>query len=521
MHNQKGASKISVLIIFFAVVFVVAVIGSFHFEKYQQLNYELSALVFRYDQSVNTTAEFKVKIKNLLNLKKFIRDPSDFIGKNWAGETNGLVQFRGNPTHTFYGTGPIGENLKVAWRFPESEMCGKSVVGRETKLWCGTGWTGQPVVWERKDSKTEVIFGAYDKAVHFLNAKNGERLREDFKVGDIIKGSVSLDPDGFPLLYFGSRDNKFRILSLNEGEEAKELWALDAYDVTPTIWNDDWDGNATVVDDVLYVGGENGWMFAIKLNREMDRKGKVSVDPKILMQFPLWTDGLLKDIGDEMVSIENSPAFYGGRVYVANGGGRVVGFDVADIQNRIAPIVFDYWLGDDIDSSIVIDGEGMLYVSAELDRDLGKNIGIGQITKLNPYLDNPVVWTVSVDNNFGSTKERGIWATPALYKDFLYVQSTKGKFIAIDTVDGGITWSATLPEHSWSSPLVVDDQLIVSRCDGEISFYDLSDPSKPNFLKNVKISDGCIESTPAVWNGKIYVGSRDGYFYAISGDKER
>ena len=29
---------------------------------------------------------------------------------------------------------------------------------------------------------------------------------------------------------------------------------------------------------------------------------------------------------------------------------------------------------------------------------------------------------------------------------------------------------------------------------------------------------GCVESTPAVWKGRIYVGNRDGFFYAI-GDR--
>ena len=162
----------------------------------------------------------------------------------------------------------------------------------------------------------------------------------------------------------------------------------------------------------------------------------------------------------------------------------------------------------------------MLYVSSERDRDISKNIGIGQITKLNPYLDSPVVWTVSVDNNLPEKSERGIWATPALYKNFLYTQSIGGEFMAIDTRDGKITWSEIIPEHSWSSPVVVDDELIVAKCNGEISFYDLSDPARPNFLRNVKISDGCIESTPVVWNGNLYVGSRDGYFYAIGEDKK-
>ncbi len=128
--------------------------------------------------------------------------PASVVGHPW-GTVTGLTMFRGNPTRTFYGTGPLPDGLDVLWRFPDTAMCGNSPVGGEPVVWCGTGWTGQPVVWERPDGVTEVIFGAYDKNVHFVNAETGERTRPDFYMGDIIKGSVVLDPDGYPLLYVG------------------------------------------------------------------------------------------------------------------------------------------------------------------------------------------------------------------------------------------------------------------------------------------------------------------------------
>lgn len=485
-----------------AVIFIVAHGKSF----YQKISAFAQTEEKEFISSTTNT------LKNLTNTH---RDPKDFVFKNWANKTKGLVQFRGNPTHTFHGTGPISNTFQTLWRFPDEPMCGTSTAHMITTLWCGSGWTGQPVVWEHENGTTEVIFGAYDKSIHFINAKTGKRTRQDFKVGDIIKGSVSLDPDGYPLLYSGSRDNKFRILSLNENEEAKELWSLDAYDVAPVLWNNDWDGNASIIDDILYIGGENSWMFAIKLNRSFRPDGTVAVDPKILMQFPLWTDKLLEDIGDTMVSIENSPAFYNNRVYIANGGGRVVGFDVSDIENKSVRVAFDYWLGDDIDASIVIDQDGMLYVSSERDRDISKDIGIGQITKLDPYAANPLVWSIAVDDSVSSQKQRGIWATPALYKDYLYVQTTDGTFMAIDTKNGKITWKGTLPDHSWSSPIIIDDKMIVATCKGYINLYDLREPAQPQFLTETSITESCIESTPAVWNGILYVGTRDGYFYAI------
>ena len=87
-----------------------------------------------------------------------------------VGSVDGLTMFRGNPTRTFYGEGPVPDDPTVLWSYPDSAMCGRSTVEGETDLWCGTGWTGQPVVWTRPDGITEVIIGAYDYAVHFIDA---------------------------------------------------------------------------------------------------------------------------------------------------------------------------------------------------------------------------------------------------------------------------------------------------------------------------------------------------------------
>ncbi|MGI9642459.1 MAG: hypothetical protein ACR2N9_06725 [Acidimicrobiia bacterium] len=194
------------------------------------------------------------------------------------GTVEGLTMFRGNPTRTFFGTGPISTTApERMWRYPDRAMTGESPVGNQPKVWSGTGWTGQPLVHELGDGTAELIFGAYDKQIHFLNADTGERLRPSYDMGDIIKGTVTLDPDGYPLLYAGSRDPRFRILAM-DGDEVREVWSLHAKAVEG-MWNDDWDSNPVVIDDMLYVGGENSWWFAIKLNRAYDEAGMVTVDP--------------------------------------------------------------------------------------------------------------------------------------------------------------------------------------------------------------------------------------------------
>ena len=122
-----------------------------------------------------------------------------------------------------------------------------------TTTWCGNGWTGQPVVWERPDGVTELMGGAYDHQFHFVDAATGERTRADIVTGDIVKGSPTIDPDGYPLVYFGSRDNRLRIVALDRADP-EVIWSYEApqaavqrrasrrqRDLLLGMWNDDWD----------------------------------------------------------------------------------------------------------------------------------------------------------------------------------------------------------------------------------------------------------------------------------------
>jgi hypothetical protein len=447
------------------------------------------------------------------------------------GSVNGLTMFRGNPTRTFFGSGPVPATTPDRlWRYPDNPMSGQSPVGNQPKTWSGTGWTGQPLVHERDDGRTEVIFGAYDKHIHFVDADTAEDLRAPFDMGDIIKGTVTLDPDGFPLLYAGSRDPRFRILAL-DGEEVHEVWSLHAKAVEG-MWNDDWDSNPVVVDDMLYVGGENSWWFAIKLNRGYDDEGRVTVDPKVVYQIPAWTDELFELLGRQH-SVENSTAVFEQKAYFATSGGRVVGVDLADIENGNGEVFFDWWMGDDIDSTITIDKDGFVYVVAHADHEKSNNTAarrvreVGQLVKLDTSvaIDDPltslapIVWSVEIPAARG--QDTGAWATPALHPDgLIFVPTDSGELLAIDTDTGETLWTESVGVNAWSSPAVVDDTLVIAvDCFSDQSglrAYDITDPLVPRELWTRPLATGgCLESTPAVWNGNIYVGSRDGFMYAF------
>jgi outer membrane protein assembly factor BamB len=443
--------------------------------------------------------------------------PGFTVGKPW-GETLGLTMFRGNPTRTFYGSGNVSAEPSVQWTYPDSAMCGSSSVGGETTVWCGTGWTGQPVVWERSDGITELIFGAYDHDVHFVNADTGEETRPSFSTSDIIKGSVTLDPDGYPLLYFGSRDNKLRIVALDR-DVPTLLWSMDATEVNG-IWNNDWDSNPVIVDDIMYEGGENGWFFGVALNRGYDADGLVTITPDVLLAMPGYNDELVSNSGRN-VSIESSVAVYDQRVYFTNSGGRVVGIDVSRIREGEAPIVFDYYTGGDIDATPAIDAEGMLYVSIEHEPsqmgsfEQSRNLEVGQLVKLDPYTDGePRVW--GVDLTVSGSADSGSWASPALYGGMVYLTTHQGNLLAVDGATGEVAWSAEVGFHSWSSPVVVNEVLLAATCLGDIRAYSLNDPRAPAPLWTVNLAGSCLESTPAIWDGWIYLGSRDGYMRGLS-----
>ena len=440
------------------------------------------------------------------------------VGIAPPGPVEGLLTFRGSPTRSFYGTGPVPADPVVVWSYPDSGgLCRRSTVGAETRTWCGLGWTGQPALFER-EGRLWTVFGALDGAVHFLDAATGETLLPRFQTGDIIKGSVTIDPDGFPLVYTGSRDNYFRVIAF-DGDRPRELWRLDATSVRPTRWNNDWDGSALVIDDHLFVGGENSRIHIVRLNRGFDGDGRVTADPELIFHAAGWDRELIAAVGDN-VSIENSVAISGDTLYFANSGGLVQGWDISGLTEGVDPErVFRYWVGDDVDATLVVDEDGMLYVGAEFERNTARSRELGQVLKLDPTRsgEDALVWSIAERQGL----ETGVWGTPALYGDFLIFGGEGGRLRAVRRATGEDVWSIDLGFHLWQSPVVVDDVLVMGNCSGVLRAFAL-DPggAAPEELWALPLDQGCIEATPAVWDGTIVIGTRSGRVYGID-DRNR
>jgi len=434
-------------------------------------------------------------------------DPAG-VGKPYGDKVTGLLTFRGNATRTYYGTGPVPRNQpELRWQFPRTDrLCSLSVDQRGPTQWCGSGFTGQPALFER-DGRTWMVVGAFDRALHFLDADTGERIIPSFPTGDIIKGSVTIDPDGYPLVYSGSRDNYLHIVSFDRGRPT-ELWKLSAKAVSPTKWNDDWDASPLIINDYLFEGGENSQFHIVKLNRSYGPDGKVRINPKLVFHTPGWDSQLLRDIGDSNVSIEGSAAIYGNTLYFANSGGLVQGWDLSSLAKGGTPKrVFRFWTGDDTDAAMVVDEAGALYVGVQYERGTARSKAVGQMMKLDPSKpDNPLVW--KLDDRGGHPA--GIWGTPALYQDIVVFVTTGGSVIGVDRMTGAERWRIRLGAQAWPSPVIVDGVLMVADCDGDLHAYDVAETTEaPTPLWTLE-TGSCIESTPAVWEGNLYFGTWGG-----------
>ena len=208
-------------------------------------------------------------------------------------ESAGADDVPGQSRAHYYGVGPVPRKApRVLWRYPRTgRMCSLSTdeTGRHT--WCGVGWTGQPNVIPKRDGHIELRFGAYDRGYHFLDAATGMPLRPTLMTGDLAKGSATSDPDGYPFTT-PARATTSCASSRSTGPGRRCLWQVNADTSVPkVVWNNDWDGAPLVVGDYLIEGGENSWLYVIRLNRGYDREGKVRVRPKIVRACRAGTSG--------------------------------------------------------------------------------------------------------------------------------------------------------------------------------------------------------------------------------------
>ncbi len=222
----------------------------------------------------------------------------------------------------------------VMWRF--GPMKGTSTNLGETTTWTGTGWTGQPCIFER-DGKTWVVFGAYDYKIHFLDAsyrrEAAPRLRRQRHLQGFGGG--------------GSRRLSAHLHGLSRQQVAHHRHRQGRADRTvqselrPTFPAAS--GTTTGIPACSSAtttrskAARTVTSTSSSSTAAYGSDGKVTVDPEIVLDFKGWTQKEISDIGSKDVGIENSPCLVGDRLYFTNSGGMVTCLDVSATLNELAP----------------------------------------------------------------------------------------------------------------------------------------------------------------------------------------
>ena len=373
-------------------------------------------------------------------------------GKN-SSAPGEMLMFRGNGSHTFYGTGPVPLKPRIKWRFRMLDL--ETLYYGRPHVWRGTGWTGQAAT-----LGDYVFIASQGGHVYAFEAETG-RLRWRFSGKRMFKASICVYENR---LYTGNVDNYLRCLDARTGDV---VWKL--------RWSRDLDSSACVLDDRLYIAGESGFARCL--------------DPRTgSLHWKTFVGAINRGRKGGSYGSETSPAVHDGEVYCATYDGELFSLNASDGSVR-----WKAKTGDDTDASPVL-YDDRVFIAAE-DRY--------SYVQCFRRRDGTKVWEKQARGGF--------WATPAVVKGTVYIPSAGGDVLALDAGTGKVRWQRDVGSASWSSPAVVDGLMIFGTFDGKLRCLDTKTGKD---VWNLHLG-GRIHSAPCIVDGTIYVGTRSGMFYAI------
>lgn len=372
---------------------------------------------------------------------------------NFSTSNETVLMFRGSPSHTFYGTGPLRSQLEILWRF-RTEDFGTQLRG-EDKTWSGTGWTGQA-----SHLAGYVFFGSQDRHFYCLRASDGA-LMWKYRAARMFKGSCCIYRNR---IYAPNVDNCIHCLDASTGIP---VWKFNT--------GNDCDSSPCVVDGKLYVAGESGYVRC--LNPET---GKEEWNFKVGGTGPGTKSG--------SNGAEGSVAIDQGQLVVGNYFGDV---HCIDIEKK--SLLWKMNTGDDTDASAVF-WDQYVYVAAEE--------ASSQIFCLNRK-DGSVKWKLKTG--------RGWYSTPALVDGKMVIAGNDGKCYCLDARTGQELWKTPMAGASWNSPVVVEGRVLVGSYGNFLHVLDFKSGTQ---LQQVDLGGRC-HSAPCVVGGKVFVGSAGGTFFGL------
>ena len=476
-----------------------------------------------------------------------------YVSESGTSPAAGVLTFRGDNfrRNAAYGTAELEEeSLSVLWKSPIG-----SLRTEDNGTLYGIGWTGQPAIikWsiqarammnlyeEKKNTSAlrEVIFGAQDGKIYFLDLTTGEATRDPINVGFPLKGSVSLDTQGRPLLTVGQGISKLaggktgkigmHVYSLIDSKPFFLLNGRKSDTQNQYFTNGAFDGTALFVhsSDAIVVAGENGLLYTIDLQSEFtfpdesrpEEKGSLTLNPQIT-----YLRTKAAEEKDAQVPVESSVAMYDKYIYMADTYGvlRCVNSDTMET-------VWAMDNGDNTDAAIALDMDGdtgvSLYTGNTAYSRLGskKDVTIRRVDALT----GEEIWQYAIRCEYNKSQLSGCKASPVIGQHSIedlviftvnMVDGGGSRVIALHKSDGSVAWSHDMEAETISSPVAVYNKagkawVVQAAGDGTLYLLD----GQSGRVRSTLALGGEIEGSPAVYKDILVIGtcSKDAYMYAI------
>lgn len=483
-------------------------------------NYKSNILSFNADTNAQIS---NFGMKYYVEGNKDNRPSTNFTLGSSYSNLPGVTCFRGSNLRDggSYGNADVKEEkLQIIWR--------KRIGFIDS--WTGVGWNGQPAIvqWDKnvinnmninqqkksKEDLKEVIYATLDGNVYFLDLDDGKETRDKLNIGAPVKGSLTVDPRGIPLLYVGQGidtnagryvDFAYRIFSLTDFKKLYEIRGKDnfarrdwgAFDSTALINKD---------TDSIFICGENGIFYTGSLNTKYEN-GQVQINPnlaKYRYDIP----------GKDKRGIENSISIYKNYGYFADNDGMLQCIDI----NTLKP-VWALNVNDDTDSTTVLERtkEGLdLYTACEVDHQ-GSN-GYSYVRKIDAA-SGKIIWENKYKCAFNEETNGGALATPVIGKEDISnlvifniartPEANGGILTAIDKQSGNEVWTLKLNDYCWSSPLALysdSGKSYIVQCDSRGRAM-LIEGTSGKVLDTIELGAN-VEGTPAAFGNTMVVGTR-------------
>ncbi len=490
-----------------------------------------------------------------------VQGPMPQMPSEYEGDGIKVSTFLGDAHRRTYGRGPVPRRLDLIWkaRIGTGQTTG---TGGTLVQWSGTGWTGQPTL-VREGGRDYLLIGGYDHNLRKIDAETGETVWT-YEFPDVIKGTntvfapigASADASRY-IVVAGSRKGvgvpagsssiaPFRAVTFAAGEE---LWRLPV--PRSRSYSQDVDASALFAHGRLYAAVEPAYVYMLDPEATEEWDGRRG--PKVLARSPeLYTQRDVQRHGGNLV-LESSPAISGNRLYVAAGSGHVYGLDLEDLS-----IVWDFYIGSDLDGTVAVNGDGHLLVAVEKQYIPGP----GGVYRLDPTRapEDAVVWYYPTETRGVGEWLGGVIGSVAI-DDATDPEHTRPPIAAFNSVDGylyvvsqdrvdgtttGPNGETDVPrpvlvhrQHiggAISTPVIVDDFIVVAGYDERVRVLQVNSvpaeeagdgdgvllrgrDGKWYAVSVTEIASfaggGSYESTPLVWEGRVYIGSRDGFLYCL------